>query len=64
MIGFVISVGILLMIQFLDRRIKSESDLKRIADLPVLGSVSEFSEYRKDGFTYGYTMPQGENDQE
>lgn len=52
-LGFFLSCAFLILRALLDTRIKSEADLNRLADLPVLGSITEFKEASKDGSGYG-----------
>lgn len=41
-IGLVIAVILIILIEVMDRRIKTEEDVEEILDLPVLGSIPEF----------------------
>ena len=45
--GVVISIFIMLLLECLDNKIKTEDDIERYLDLPVLGSVSEFQKSNK-----------------
>lgn len=58
--GLVLSVGILLLKELLDTRIRTENDLEGISDYPVLGVISEFHRAGKGnagyGCSYGYVQ--------
>ena len=43
MIGFVVGTGILFMIYYFDRTIKSVEQIEQRIKLPILGSVEEYS---------------------
>lgn len=42
LVGFVLAVAVVVAQQLLDRRIKTEEDLTRIANMPVLGVIPDF----------------------
>ena len=46
-VGFTLGTGAAYMLEFLDRTIKTTSDVERVFNLPVIGYISEISE--KDG---------------
>ena len=52
-IGGGLGVAYVVMRTILDVRIKSEEDLERLFDLPVLGAIPDFSGSRKGGGYYG-----------
>jgi capsular polysaccharide biosynthesis protein len=54
LLGFIIACAFVIIRDLLDTRIKNETDLNRLIDLPVLGSITEFSEATKPGNGYGY----------
>lgn len=45
-IGLIIAVIIILLIEIMDRRIKTEEDVEEILNLPVLGSIPEFDNHK------------------
>lgn len=51
LIGLVLIVGLLLLLEVTDTRIKTESDLENVSGLPVLGALSEFGFSEKAGGT-------------
>ncbi len=55
-VGGVLAVVYVVLRTILDKRIKSEEDLERLFDLPVLGIIPEFdSEHKKSSkYDYGY----------
>ena len=40
-VGLMISVGLAFLLEYLDNTIKSEEDLERLLELPVLGTITE-----------------------
>lgn len=50
MIGFVLAVAVVVAQQLLDRRIKTEEDLTRIASVPVLGVIPDFHSELKPAY--------------
>lgn len=54
LLGFILACAFVIIRDLLDTRIKNETDLNRLVDLPVLGSITEFSEATKPGNGYGY----------
>ena len=52
LIGFVTVIAVILLIELLDQRVKTEGDLEKISDLPILGCITEFSQNGKDNI-YG-----------
>lgn len=50
MIGFLLAVAVVLAQQLLDRRIKTEEDLTRIANVPVLGVIPHFQSELKPAY--------------
>ncbi|MCL2058894.1 MAG: Wzz/FepE/Etk N-terminal domain-containing protein, partial [Oscillospiraceae bacterium] len=53
-VGLFLSAFIIIVIDFFDKRIKSEEDLVRLSDIPVLGAVPDFMDSRKSAGSYGY----------
>ena len=43
-IGLMLGIGIALMLEYFDTTVKTESDIERILDLPILGLISPISE--------------------
>lgn len=62
-VGGALAVAYVVLRTILDKRIKSEEDLERLFDLPVLGIVPEFdAEHRKSSkYSYGYTTQTGKD---
>ncbi|HHX71725.1 MAG TPA: hypothetical protein GX701_02210 [Clostridiales bacterium] len=54
LLGFILACAFVIIRDLLDTRIKNETDLNRLIDLPVLGSITEFGEATKPGNGYGY----------
>ncbi|MCL2060834.1 MAG: Wzz/FepE/Etk N-terminal domain-containing protein [Oscillospiraceae bacterium] len=52
--GMFLSAFVIIVIDFFDKRIKSEEDLIRLSDIPVLGAVPDFLDSRKNSGNYGY----------
>jgi len=50
MIGFLLAVAVVVAQQLLDRRIKTEEDLTRIANVPVLGVIPDFHSELKPAY--------------
>ncbi len=50
LIGFVLAVAVVVAQQLLDKRIKTEEDLARIANVPVLGVIPDFYSELKPGY--------------
>lgn len=50
LIGFVLAVAVVVAQQLLDRRIKTEEDLARIANVPVLGVIPHFHSELKPAY--------------
>ena len=47
-IGAMLALGTIFLIEFLDDRIRNPEDLKRIADIPVVGTIGKFSNGAKN----------------
>lgn len=47
-IGAILAVGIFLLIEIFDTRVKSEEDLKNHYDIPILGGIVDFDKSYKD----------------
>lgn len=45
-VGLVIAVILIILMEVMDRRIKTEEDVEKILDLPVLGSIPEFDNHK------------------
>ncbi len=59
MLGFVVSVAVIVVRALLDRTIKSESDFERWT-LPILGTVPDLEQAHKtDTYGYGYAAARG-----
>jgi len=43
-LGLLVSVGLAFLLEYLDTRIKTEEDVQRYLELPVLGSIAEHGE--------------------
>lgn len=56
-LGFMLAVGYVLLVSLMDTRIRTEQDLSKITDLPVLGAISEFTSVSKQ--VYGFTSREG-----
>ena len=52
--GFMLASGLILRVSLMDTRIKTEQDLQRITDLPILGAISDFENASSNN--YGYAM--------
>lgn len=52
-IGAVLAATVVILQMMLDVRIKTEEDLKRICDAPVLGVIPDFSTQVGEGYEYG-----------
>lgn len=52
--GFMLASGLILLVSLMDTRIKTEQDLQRITDLPILGAISDFENASSNN--YGYAM--------
>ena len=50
LIGAVLAVGVIVLQMLMDVRIKSEDDLAKISQMPVLGSIPDFTSQRKGGY--------------
>lgn len=62
-VGGMLAVVYVVLRTILDKRIKSEEDLERLFDLPVLGIIPEFdAEHKKAGkYDYGYGAQSGKD---
>lgn len=54
-LGAALAVAYVVLRTLLDRRIKSEEDLERLADIPVLGVIPEFNSDHKKGYGEEYS---------
>ena len=54
-VGAALAVAYVMLRTLLDKRIKSEEDLERLADLPVLGVIPEFGIEHKKGYGGEYS---------
>lgn len=61
MLGFILTVAIILLAELLDTRIKEEEDLEFLFKLPVLGSITDFNQANKGCYGYGYKVECKEN---
>ncbi|WFF73187.1 Wzz/FepE/Etk N-terminal domain-containing protein [Proteiniclasticum sp. QWL-01] len=52
--GFMLASGLILLVSLMDTRIKTEQDLQRITDLPILGAISDYENASSNN--YGYAM--------
>lgn len=50
-LGFMLATGLVLLLSFMDTRIKSEQDLQKVSDLPVLGAISDFNNARDTAYS-------------
>jgi len=55
--GFLLVALILMLVDVFDMRIKSEEDLEKLSDIPILGTIPDFSQNNKDKYRYEYTAP-------
>lgn len=46
-VGLMISIGIALLLEFIDNTIKNEKDIEKVLQLPILGSVPHIQESKK-----------------
>ena len=53
-IGCFISILVLSLIYFFDKRIKTEKDLEHLTDIPILGYIPDFNSSTKNGYYYEY----------
>lgn len=51
-LGFMLAIGYVLLVSLMDTRIKTEQDLAKISDLPVLGAISDFNNASRQGYGY------------
>lgn len=49
MLGCMLAVGLVIAMEFMDTRIKSEDDLKKLVDYPVIGIIPEITVAENDG---------------
>lgn len=56
-LGFMLAVGFVLLVSLMDTRIRTEQDLIKITELPVLGAISEFTSASNQ--VYGFTSREG-----
>ncbi len=54
LIGAVLVIAVIVIITLLDKRIHSEADLEKVAKLPVLGVIPDFSETLKADSAYAH----------
>ena len=52
--GMLLAVLVVAAFDIFDKRIKSEDDLIQLSDIPVLGTVPDFLDNKKNGCGYGY----------
>jgi capsular exopolysaccharide synthesis family protein len=52
--GLLLGIGGAVLLEFLDRTIKSESELERVLGLPVLAVIPELGESGRGSYGYGY----------
>lgn len=50
LIGVVLAVGVIVLQMLMDVRIKSEDDLAKLSQVPVLGTIPDFTSQRKGGY--------------
>jgi capsular polysaccharide biosynthesis protein len=55
LVGLFLACAVIVLVTVLDARINSESDLKSVSDLPILGVISDFQSASKSD--YGYAKP-------
>ena len=53
--GILLISIILVLIDLFDKRIKSEQDLERLSDIPILGAIPDFQNAKKYESDYGYS---------
>jgi len=54
MLGFVLSIVVVALKEILDTRIRSEEDISRCSDLPILAAIPDMTVSGKGGSYYGY----------
>lgn len=53
--GVAISVGLIVLRELMDRRVRSEEDLAQLSEAPVLGVIPDFDVEGEKGYAYTYT---------
>ncbi len=53
-LGFMLATGLVLLLSFMDTRIKSEQDLEKISYLPILGAITDFE--NASNLNYGFSL--------
>jgi capsular polysaccharide biosynthesis protein len=62
LLGAMLAVLVVALRAALDARILAEPDLLGISDLPILGSVTDFSVAGRQGYGYGYGREHGKHE--
>jgi len=61
--GLLLGLGGALLLEFLDRTLKTADEIERLLELPVLGVIPDFDDLRKSkGYGYGYGYGYGAGD--
>lgn len=59
-LGFIFSIGLIVLIDYLDQRIKDKNELKELINLPILGEVPNFSSINtnnEDNYLFANVSP-------
>lgn len=64
-VGILVAMAVIVLMVLLDVRVKSEADLRRLCDAPVLGVIPDYDmDYKKGGYASDNASEDGINDKE